>query len=111
MTEKPKFCVDCKHHKMGAAVGRCMHPDLPRIGHAFYVTGDPKDEIADHNFCEIMRRADGSCGLEGKLWEPKPVPVCPCCRMPHPADVACKPGELRDNGPQTFSRDADPWRW
>lgn len=34
------------------------------------------------------------------------VTVCPVCRWPHPSDVACKPGEARDNGP-TFTRRDD----
>lgn len=33
------------------------------------------------------------------------VMVCPCCRMPHPSDVACKPGEARDNGPTLTRRE------
>lgn len=28
----------------------------------------------------------------------RPQPTCPVCRFPHPSDVACKPGEARDNG-------------
>lgn len=36
------------------------------------------------------------------------VPRCPCCGMPHPSDVACKPGERYDTGPDLS---ADPWTW
>lgn len=26
------------------------------------------------------------------------IRTCPVCRFPHPSDIACKPGEARDNG-------------
>lgn len=49
---------------------------------------------------------------------PKPITVkvrmpavCPMCWHYHPADVPCKPGEMRDNGPITDHRNADPWTW
>lgn len=68
--DKQKFCIGCKHHRWTPATARCLHPGIPLIGHQFLVTGNQADEIRDHNFCEILRRPDGTCGTEGRLWEP-----------------------------------------
>lgn len=42
---------------------------------------------------------------EGIQDRPIVIRTCPVCRMPHPADIACKPGEARDNGPTLTRRD------
>lgn len=61
-----KICVECKHHEKLIVV-YCKHPKVAKIS---MVTGHIQKEYAD------LERANSNtlahCGVEGKLWEPKP---------------------------------------
>ena len=94
-----KFCKDCKYLRpiegKDEEFWRCEKSEL-LVSRKYLITGDPKDEVEGMGYATVARMP-GECGPEAKWFEPKPT-RCPVCRQPHPADVACKPGEARDNG-------------
>lgn len=111
MSAGDKFCKDCLHcvradYKDEASqlqYAKCGNPEIMAAysrnsiaAHPEYlVTGVPQMPYAAH---ARMPSSDG-CGQEGRMFEPKTqAAICPVCRSPHPADVACKPLEKSDNG-------------
>ena len=68
-------CVRCKHYQCTGKfyVGYSPLANKCRFGaHKAIniVTGE--ESLASLDECEDMRAHDGACGLEGKLWAPKP---------------------------------------
>lgn len=71
---EPRFCKDCRY-RMGddlnsAKCSRYLNKDMDAA--EFLVSGDIKRVPNTYMyFCATQRREFGSCGSEGKGWEPK----------------------------------------
>lgn len=59
--QKPKFCVDCKHHRIDGNKHMCNAPK----GTYNLVTGQ---EIKYYHNCDALRSHKDCCGPEGKWW-------------------------------------------
>ena len=67
--QQPKLCIDCKHHFTqagGELVGKHCCGLTKRVD---VVTGEKHYESCRH--MRRVRRFDGGCGPNGKLWESK----------------------------------------
>ena len=69
-----RACVDCKHHSdpwwLMQQTNLCKHPANTTTKAYFDPVRGHIPSVRQPNICEWCREEQGSCGLEGKLWEP-----------------------------------------
>ena len=67
MSDKPRLCIDCKHHISPttllsvAEYSQCALTERKTLN---LVTGEAK---SDHKYCDL-ERSSGACGASGTLW-------------------------------------------